>query len=646
MSTNQSFQRFFRSVMVQKEATSMISSRNETHESLLLTPASFSAPPGSVKAGLERSAQLKYKLTHTHLPILPLHQSPRYPQVPATEEKPSPQRDTLEKMESITAFLALLMCLSAAASDIRSICEQDGIHGTQNAITVEAEAEGCWTNFSTENKEEVHIVNLQYTQPLEGHVILSITTEVPAILIFTSTVSKNIFAHVKQIPSLDVYVTNGTRIPFYGVTTQTAPNLKGSDLLDWAIRMFGGVTSFTTLQDALNFTVTKNKAMIRPPVCQLRLENPTEKTFFKVGSKKEAVKSCFFDSSLDELHIINIPDNVSIGNVTVDVDPSKVKLVLRGPIGTMWKITAKDALLLSNNLVLINNMKAAPMRNISDDASEIKQQAFTYYNVTSISSYTEIRFNSPAIKVRIGLREQPPVTDSPPMKSTTESSGMYMELFNSSDYTWSMAPSTQLQTNWKIYAQISSHVHGILNMMIKVQECFVRSEGQPAGKWEISFKQEPCSPKDCSNSARFSFSFDVLKDLPSNSWDLECSVSLCHTSSIYCATPVLVRTNVQVIKTDLPSRNLCVEFGLASVLGIAFGGFLIGVLLIGALWFIKIRTGYPAALGIGSTGTLLSGCPCFLTKRRPVPTNPSPSENSSANGSMGSTQSTPTSSMA
>lgn len=35
----------------------------------------------------------------------------------------------------------------------------------------------------------------------------------------------------------------------------------------------------------------------------------------------------------------------------------------------------------------------------------------------------------------------------------------------------------------------------------------------------------------------------------------------------------------------------CFDFGLPGVLGIAFGGFLIGVLLVGALWFIKIKTG-------------------------------------------------------
>ena len=52
-------------------------------------------------------------------------------------------------------------------------------------------------------------------------------------------------------------------------------------------------------------------------------------------------------------------------------------------------------------------------------------------------------------------------------------------------------------------------------------------------------------------------------------------------------------TNLKYIihSIDVCVPDSCLEFGLPSVLGIAFGGFLIGVLLIGALWFIKIRTG-------------------------------------------------------
>lgn len=148
----------------------------------------------------------------------------------------------------------------------------------------------------------------------------------------------------------------------------------------------------------------------------------------------------------------------------------------------------------------------------------------------------------------------------------------------------------------------------------------------------------------------------------------------------------------------------CFDFGLPGVLGIAFGGFLIGVLLIGALWFIKIKTGngtgpwsislihvcgfsnnliplnlgYPTGIDMSSTAAglpgefffflslclvylcwqfflslanwllspLCAGCPCSGAKRQPVSDNLSPSENSSANASIGSTKSTPTSSMA
>ncbi len=153
------------------------------------------------------------------------------------------------------------------------------------------------------------------------------------------------------------------------------------------------------------------------------------------------------------------------------------------------------------------------------------------------------------------------------------------------------------------------------------------------------------------------------------------------------------------------TASQCLDFGLPGVLGIAFGGFLIGVLLIGALWFIKIKTGkcttnnmvlnidlnwslsgfemftfcliqgtqldwtlaqlqqiflvrifsfrfvsflfvFSSSFSYWLLSHLSSGCPCSGAKRQPVSTNPSPSENSSANASIGSTQSTPTSSMA
>ncbi|KAI4881839.1 hypothetical protein NFI96_013461 [Prochilodus magdalenae] len=558
----------------------------------------------------------------------------------------------IQAYDGFVKTLLVLVSDGCLFKDTSAICEVKEIYGSENElITVEDMAEGCWSSFVTEDKKEVHIINLQYTQ--REHAILSLTVQAPAILIFTSTAEKGISALITP-PEAEpiIYVTNGTSMTTYkkGQEVQDAPELQGSELLKWAKVNFGGVTSYTTAQDAKNITVTGHIVPMMPPTCNLGREYPRQKPVLKVDSYGAAVKSCLIDSSQDELHIINIPDGVSVGEVLLTVDPANVRLVLRGPAGTRWKLTAKTAAFLSNNYVEINSLHTQrSLTNISDIASEIKQQALSYYTGKSISSYTEIHLSCATLKLKIGQREQRAVMDSALTKSTSPPpSPMQLLLFNSSDYTFEFDPRTKIPINKRIYAQITNPVHGDLVMTLKVQECVVRSKDLQQVERRMPLRPESCSPKSCLNSARFSFSFDIFQDLPCHIWELECRVMFCfkRKEADGCTAPVAVKRIMQVTQVDPPQQSPCIEFGLPSVLGIAFGGFLIGVLLISTLWFIKIRTGYPAALGIGSTGTFLSGCPCTLTKRRPVPTNPSPSENSSANGSMGSTQSTPTSSMA
>ncbi|XP_072548833.1 endoglin [Salminus brasiliensis] len=555
-------------------------------------------------------------------------------------------------MESITAFLALLMFLSTTASETNQICEENGMEVPKNKqITVDAIAEGCWSRFLTGDKKEVHILNLQYTQQME-HAMMYLTAEVSAIVILTSTGPNVIYAHAKQTDiTLSLYVTEGSSLRFSVGKISTAPNLNSSALVNWAKQEFGGVTSFTTVQDPEQIDLVQMKDMPLPLDCTLRKEFPKQKPLVKLTSSAGAVKFCSTKKTEDELHIINIPDDVNISDVVVEVKPSNARLVLRGPAGTQWKIKAENVIPLSNNFVEINGMSVPPSRNLSGVISELQQQTLAYFSGKSISSYTEIHLNSPTIKLQINdAVHAPELLEVIAVQSTTSPpSHMQMQLFTSSDYLSPLDPSSKVQSNKKLYAQIySSMFNGEWVLIIRVTDCSAHSKGLPPVARKIPIKQESCGTKVCHNNARFSFSFETLQDLPSNSnsWDLECNIVFCHERAQNCTQPQLVKKSVQVIKGYGPSQNFCLEFGLPSVLGIAFGGFLIGVLLIGALWYIKIRTGYPAALGIGSTGTLFSGCPCTLTKRRPVPTNPSPSENSSANGSMGSTQSTPTSSMA
>lgn len=74
-------------------------------------------------------------------------------------------------------------------------------------------------------------------------------------------------------------------------------------------------------------------------------------------------------------------------------------------------------------------------------------------------------------------------------------------------------------------------------------------------------------------------------------------ISSVNAACIHCFCPVCV------------SAPPCFDFGLANVLGIAFGGFLIGVLLISALWFIKIKTGKTTAQSWSmNTGPIIMSC--------------------------------------
>lgn len=544
-------------------------------------------------------------------------------------------------METMRTSWVLLMILSAAAASDFSHCNLTGIYGTQNEyVSVDEIADECRTNFVTKNGTEVHVVNLRIN-PENLYPIISVSTDTPSILIFTSPDTHfqiiYVSVNINSTSNIKLYVSNTTSLKAFGCQVHSAPAVQGSELVSWATEEFGGVSSFSTLRDPqmIHFAKLKDAGTPVSSDCQFRQSLQTE---------AEAVQSCLLDSN-DELHVINIPDHLVVRNVTVNVATSNVKLVLRGPAGTVWNVNAEKLFFLSNNVVHFNGMTMNPRVVLSDSDTELWTQTLSYFKDTSISSYTKIDLNSPGIQIRIRAREPTEVTEKAEVKTTeSPTSHTSMQLFLFPDYTVELHPSTKVLTNKRIYAQVSSLVHGELELIISVRSCLLRSKNLQREEKRISVKSEPCSP--CRNNNRFSFSLDTLQDQPSNIWELQCNISHCTKQPKQgCSEPQLVTKNVQVTPY-IPPPNPCFEFSLQSVLGIAFGGFLIGVLLIGALWFIKIRTGYPVALGFGSTGTFFSGCPCGLTKRHAVPSNPSPSENSSANGSMSSTQSTPTSSMA
>ncbi|KAK7165519.1 hypothetical protein R3I94_003777 [Phoxinus phoxinus] len=557
------------------------------------------------------------------------------------------------KMKSISCVVAVLLCVRTAASDS---CKLEDVLGNRNDwIILQEMPLGCWSNFTTrDDQREVHILNLLYSNDLQMFFSLNITAANPSVLIIRSSSTQTIQIILSSNPAVKIIKTNGTLIKFFGSTqsAEVVPSADGdSELLQWAADTYGGVTSFTTARHPINIIFTGMTDKQRPSECDLQPEAPADKHFIELElfEPSNDLQSCYMEHPGEQLHVINIPDDVKIRHVFVHLS-SESKLFLRGPPNTEWKIHTSHTIgILSNNPIIVNDMRSPPDERlisgklISDDAGDIRQKAMSLYNNIPITSYSEIRLSAEHIQLWIRynnsspgpakVQHTTPAPTSPPFN---------MLVFSSPDFRSPLDSISKVQIDKRVYAEISHPIMEGIPFDIKVRGCWVRS--MPVVR-NISFKEE--SGFNFPNKLRFSF--EMLQDLPSSSWELECAVQLCMMSK-YCTEESQVKRNL-LVKPYKPNPNPCFEFGLSAVLGIAFGGFLIGVLLTGALWFIKIRTGHPVALGMRSTAAelsvlSLSGCPCGLSKRQPVPTHPSPSEDSSANASIGSTQSTPTSSMA
>lgn len=91
----------------------------------------------------------------------------------------------------------------------------------------------------------------------------------------------------------------------------------------------------------------------------------------------------------------------------------------------------------------------------------------------------------------------------------------------------SSTPIIPVPTHPSPLLQISGRMLGEIVLTIKVINCSVRSKGSCPVVRDMPFRSEMCASTMCPNSTRVSFSLELLQDLSSTSWDLECSVKLC-----------------------------------------------------------------------------------------------------------------------
>ncbi|KAJ7987284.1 hypothetical protein DPEC_G00337130 [Dallia pectoralis] len=555
----------------------------------------------------------------------------------------------------------LLLCLAITASATQQSCLPETSADNQNAwVRVREMPSGCWSNYTTADNKEVHIIKLINT--LEGDMFfeLNMSTARPMHLVFTTDSDKVIYISAFSNPDVTFYVDFDGHIKVLGVNTylqyKDAPKAD-EDLPSWATVRFGGLTSFTTIQNPKRIYSTggEGRQLVSTGSNACARTNGWHLSYLVMESWMPSLKSCSIQTpnshNEKELYIVNIPDDVSIRHVFVHVIAQRaIRMFLRGPEGTTWHLYGlQDTSFFSNNVIKteqgIRYMLPAAVNISTDDAAAVQKVGMDYYKTSTFTSYSEIRTKGTMVMLFLGNTNHTVVTEAQSTKSPAsrpDQMPMFMQLYTSPDYRSPLDPNSKVPSDKRIYAEISSPTLGEM-LTIRVVSCSVRSMTSCPVERDMPFWSEACPSAVC--PTRVSFSLELLQDLTSTSWDLDCSVKFCYGER--CGDGGRVKRNLEVLQKNISPPRQCVDFSLSAVLGIAVGGFLIGVLLIGALWFIKIRTGYPSGLEVASTASNLSGCPCTLTgKRQPVSTNPSPSENSSANASIGSTKSTPTSSMA
>lgn len=574
-------------------------------------------------------------------------------------------------MEDCVTRFALLLCIIATTAFATSqTCtpvtakDEKGEKGSPWIVN----DIGCWTSFVAEDKSEVHIFKLNFDNPENAIFQINLTDAKPMRVILTSAetayglyrLNSEVHLYTNQNSTITLHRTKESSFETNSHLIQGLPS-EEEELIKWATESFGGVTSFTTLSNVNHITSAGTQGT-KPgsPICTLEIEDMLEKHFMKIRSNPS--KFCFpqqqASSTETELHIINIAENSSIRNVSLHVHAEKhTNVFMRGPQGTMWTfINPRHASFVSNNEITLNTTSVShtipPQFTLtSDTASDVQRTALGYFKVPTFTSYTELELKESRISLVFKKSETPTVAPSVPTPGNpfaTNSSTkipMVITLYTSADYQTPIDFNTKIQTNKKIYAEISLNTIGNLVVTGKVTKCILRSKGSYLGEKNLPFFPVDCPSNSCPNRARFTFLLEQLQELSSTTWDMECDVSFCYSE--HCGHGGKASRNLEFTQPCPEAQTpTCIDFRLSEVLGIAFGGFLIGVLLIGALWFIKIKTGYPTGLEMNSTVVNIPGCPCSGAKRQPVSTNPSPSENSSANASIGSTQSTPTSSMA
>ncbi|XP_041090383.1 endoglin-like isoform X2 [Polyodon spathula] len=534
------------------------------------------------------------------------------------------------KVAVLIAVLIAALTSPVLPCELKEVTDENPIKVTQSWVS-----QGCWSENTSEGRE-IHFINLNLEKI--DWITVDLKNTVPADIILNS--NKNVFVFlISNTINTKVYLIRSE-----SKITVTGPNNSkvdldlpsdiqsdSSSLLDWAKNQFGAVTSFTELIDPQSITFNAGRGHSQD--CELQTDFTQGKylEYLPITSTVE-VKFCRIpmpSEVKEEVHIIrHLPVDTMIPRL-IEVNftsHNPATLILQGPDTTTWKIICRiDCKFKSNNSVIVMGRQLLPgFPNLPASYEGLLKYAEADNN-TAPASYTEISTDSKRLKVYMNsTTDTDPQLPSTSVQTTTtpDKPKMTMHLYLSPEYRSPSEGIVEVQSNKTVYAEVSTSL-SMEGAQLDIENCSLQARALGTEIKSLDIKKETCNPKMCSRR-RFSFTLKPVQEHHSQRWDLQCFTAISVVT--HPISRERVERGLKVIKaiSTLPPREFH-GLELGAVLGIAFASFLIGACLTGALWFIHTHT--------GST-----------VKRQPVPTIPPASENSSANHSIGSTQSTPCSS--
>ncbi|XP_009079790.1 PREDICTED: transforming growth factor beta receptor type 3 [Acanthisitta chloris] len=280
-----------------------------------------------------------------------------------------------------SVFALIVLCFAAAGPVPRSECvlspvnNSHPVHALLESFTV---LSGCASRGTTSLPQEVHVLNLRNPEEGLGHHEREVTLHLnpissvhihqkPLVFLLNSPLplvwklkTERLAPGIRRV----FFVSLGSVVQFekgnFSLSAETEEKVfpeKNEQLLQWAQKEYGAVTSFTELKISRNIYIKVGEDQVFPPLCNIK-KNFLSLNYLAGYLQPKPAEGCLMSNLVQdrEVHIIELstpnsnPNSALQVDIIVDIKPSQpgarlvrdVVLILKCKKSVNWVIKSHD----------------------------------------------------------------------------------------------------------------------------------------------------------------------------------------------------------------------------------------------------------------------------------------------------------------